>query len=111
MMQTFIIVSSAAESYTILPSFFTTSKPRLILDLSVPQNVDPLVKNISGINLLNLDEVSVILDKTISTRLSEVPEALKIINKTLEELIRWCHSPKNAPIEANAIIPAQKPTL
>ena len=41
-----IIVSSAAENYTIHPSFFTTPKSRLILDLSVPQNVNPAVKNI-----------------------------------------------------------------
>lgn len=84
-----IIVSSAAESYTVLPSFFTTCKPRLILDLSVPQNVDPSVKNIPGINLLNLDEVSAIPDKTISMRQAEVPKALKIIDNTLEELISW----------------------
>ena len=90
-----IIVSSAAESYTILPSFFTTSKPRLILDLSVPQNVDPLVKNIVGINLLNLDEVSVILNKTISTRQAEVPKALKIIDDTLKELISWSGNQDN----------------
>jgi glutamyl-tRNA reductase len=105
-----IIVSSAAESYTILPSFFDSNKSRLILDLSVPQNVDPSVKNIHGITILNLDEVSAILDKTISIRLAEVPEALKIINKTLEELIRWCHSPKNAQLK-QIIIPVQKQTL
>jgi glutamyl-tRNA reductase len=90
-----IIVSSAAESYTILPSFFTSSKPRLILDLSVPQNADPLIKNISGINLLNLDEVSAILDKTISIRQAEVPKALQIIDNTLEELISWSRNQYN----------------
>jgi glutamyl-tRNA reductase len=90
-----IIVSSAAESYTILPSFFTTSKQRLILDLSVPQNVDPLIKNISGTSLLNLDEVSLILDKTISIRQAEVPKALKIIDNTLEELISWSRNQYN----------------
>lgn len=90
-----IVVSSAADSYTILPSFFKTSKPRLILDLSVPQNVDPLIKNISGTRLLNLDEVSVILDKTISIRQAEVPKALKIIDNTLEELISWSRNQYN----------------
>jgi glutamyl-tRNA reductase len=90
-----IIVSSAAEFYTVPASFFTSNKLRLLLDLSVPQNVDPSVKNIPGITMLNLDEVSAILDKTISVRLAEVPEALKIINKTLEELINWCRNQYN----------------
>ena len=71
-----IIVSSAAENYTIHPSFFTTPKSRLILDLSVPQNVNPAVENIKGITLLNVDEISLILDKTISLRQAEIPKAL-----------------------------------
>jgi|ERR1017187_1346370 glutamyl-tRNA reductase len=84
-----IIVSSASDKYTILPSYFIHKKPRLILDLSVPQNVDPLVKNIEGITLLNVDEISAILDKTITLRQAEVPKAMEIINKTMLELCNW----------------------
>ena len=84
-----IIVSSAAETYTIHPQFFTTEKPRLILDLSVPQNVDPLVKTLKGITLLNVDEISAILDKTISLRQAEIPKAIEIINKTMFDLCTW----------------------
>ena len=81
-----IIVSSAAETYTIHPSFFTKIKTRLILDLSVPQNVDPAVKNLNGITLLNVDEISAILDKTISLRQAEIPKAMEIINSTMLDL-------------------------
>lgn len=84
-----VLVSSSAESYCILPSFFIDDKPRLILDLSVPQNVDPSVKNLPGITLLNVDEVSTILDKTIVMRQAEVPAALQIIKNTLDEMMLW----------------------
>ncbi len=84
-----IIVSSASETYTIHPSFFTVKKTRLILDLSVPQNVDPVVKNVKGITLLNVDEISAILDKTISLREAEIPKALQIIKDTMLELCNW----------------------
>lgn len=84
-----IIVSSASEKYTIHPSFFTTVKPRLILDLSVPQNVDPAVKNLEAITLLNVDEISVILDKTISLRQAEIPKAMEIIKRTMLDLCTW----------------------
>ncbi len=84
-----IIVSSAAENYTILPSYFTTQKDRLILDLSVPQNVDPAVQKLPGITLMNVDEISVILDKTISLRQAEVPKAIDIINDTMLDLCNW----------------------
>jgi glutamyl-tRNA reductase len=93
-----IIVSSAGESYTIFPSFFTTNKPRLILDLSVPQNVDPEVKKIKGITVLNVDEVSLILDKTIAVRHAEIPKASKIIEETLGSLEEWHRQQFNNPL-------------
>ena len=93
-----IIVSSAAESYTIFSSYFSTSKSRLILDLSVPQNVHPSVSKIDGITVLNVDEVSTILDKTISLRQAEIPKALKIIQETLNSLEEWHRQQFNNPL-------------
>lgn len=92
-----IIVNSSAESYTILPSFFTTAKQRLILDLSVPINVHPSVKNIEGISLLNVDEVSGTLNKTIALRRAEVSKATNIIEETLESLLKWHRLQSNGP--------------
>ena len=46
-----IITSSAARPYTVLPKFFKSLKPRLILDLSVPQNVDPAVNDLPEITV------------------------------------------------------------
>jgi glutamyl-tRNA reductase len=93
-----IIVSSAAENYTIHPSFFTTGKSRLILDLSVPQNVNPAIKSTKGICLLNVDEISVILDKTISLRQAEIPKAMSVINTTIDSLLEWYHKQSNNPL-------------
>jgi glutamyl-tRNA reductase len=93
-----LIVNTNANSYTVLPSFFTDLKPRLILDLSVPQNVDPAMNDISGTRVLNVDEVSQILDKTIALRRAEVPKALKIIDNTLESLEGWHRQQFNNPM-------------
>jgi glutamyl-tRNA reductase len=93
-----IIVSSASQSYSVIPSFFTNKKERLILDLSVPQNVDPSVKDVWGTTVLNVDEVSTILDKTISLRQAEIPKAKKIINETLESLEEWHRLQFNNPL-------------
>lgn len=93
-----IIVSSASSSYSILPEFLTTNKSRLILDLSVPQNVHPGVKKVAGATVLNVDEVSMILNKTISRRQAEVPKALKIIDETLSSLEEWHRQQFNNPL-------------
>ena len=93
-----IIVSSASLSYSVLPAFFIKNKSRLILDLSVPQNVHPSVKNVAGTTVLNVDEVSAILDKTILLRQAEVPKALSIINETLGSLEEWHRHQFNNPL-------------
>jgi len=93
-----IIVSAAAENYIISLSHFKTSKSRLILDLSIPQNVDPSVKNILGIELMNVDEISIILNKTIHRRKSEIPKALQIIDHTITELNEWYSMQLNNPM-------------
>ncbi len=92
-----VIVSTSAESYTVMPSLFTKEKERLILDLSIPQNVDPAVKNLTGIELMNVDEISVILDKTIDNRKAELPKALQIIDETINELKEWYAMQANNP--------------
>jgi glutamyl-tRNA reductase len=91
-------VSSASGTYSVLPSFFTDKKPRLILDLSVPQNVDPAVKKIEGITVLNVDEVSSVMDNTILLRKSEIPKAKKIIDETLASLEEWHRLQFNNPL-------------
>ena len=93
-----IIVSSTSDVYTILPGFFQTVKPRLILDLSVPQNVDPAVKTLKGTVLLDVDEISLILEKTISLRQAEIPKALSIIEFTIAEMMKWYRKQANSPL-------------
>ena len=93
-----VIVSTSAETYIILSSFFTTEKPRLILDLSIPQNVDPIIKNINGMDLMNVDEISVTLNKTIDKRKAEIPKALQIIDETIDELKEWYAMQANNPV-------------
>lgn len=93
-----IIVSTSAENYTILPEFFTSKKERLILDLSIPQNVDPTIKNISGVDLMDVDEISLILNKTINRRKSEIPKALDIIAGTIQETKDWYDMQQNSPV-------------
>ena len=93
-----IIVSSTSDTYSVHPSFFTSEKPKLILDLSVPRNVDPAIKELNGITVLNVDEVSSIMEQTISLRKAEIPKAKKIIDETLGSLEEWHRLQFNNPL-------------
>jgi glutamyl-tRNA reductase len=93
-----ILVSTSSEQYTILPSYFIESKARLILDLSVPQNVHPNVQQVEGVSLMNVDEISVILDKTIDRRKAEIPKAMDIIHEVLAEMKDWNLMQRNSAL-------------
>jgi glutamyl-tRNA reductase len=85
-----IIVCTNAAEPTVLPQYFKTGDKKLILDLSVPINVHPDVKNIEGIIVTDVDEISkTILSKTLSKRLHEVPQAEAIIDFYISEFIGW----------------------
>jgi glutamyl-tRNA reductase len=93
-----VIVSTSSETYTVNPTFFTGIKSRLILDLSVPQNVDPAVANIPGVELMNVDEISVILDRTIDRRRAEIPKAMEIIGDMINEMKEWYCMQQHSPV-------------
>lgn len=85
-----IIVCTNATEPTVLPEFFKEGSNKLVLDLSVPMNVHPDVKNIKGIHVTDVDEISkTILDNTLAKRQAEVPKAQAIINFYQSEFINW----------------------
>ena len=92
-----IITSTNSPLPVIHASFFTGSKPRLIIDLSVPYDVDASVKNLSYVRLLNIDELSKMKDETLQKRLEQVPQANAIIAAHVEEFVSWCNMRMHVP--------------
>eukprot|EP00611_Tribonema_gayanum_P016748 TRINITY_DN29152_c0_g1_i1.p2 TRINITY_DN29152_c0_g1~~TRINITY_DN29152_c0_g1_i1.p2 ORF type:complete len:369 (-),score=-6.20 TRINITY_DN29152_c0_g1_i1:78-1184(-) len=84
-----LIASTTTDEFNILPEFFSDVKPRLLLDLSVPKSIDPSITNINGVTLMDVDEISAILDDTFAKRRAEVPKAISIIGETLREFVEW----------------------
>lgn len=84
-----LIACTNAEDFTITPDFFTDNKPRLLLDLSVPKSIDPQVTEIAGTSLMDVDQISGILDRTLNMRKAEIPKALAIIEHTVGEFVEW----------------------
>ncbi|MBX3257313.1 MAG: glutamyl-tRNA reductase [Chitinophagaceae bacterium] len=84
-----LIASTTAEDFTITQDFFEDQKPRLLLDLSVPKSIDPAIAGKKGVTLMDVDQISCILDRTLAMRKAEVPQALAIIEETLGEFVEW----------------------
>ena len=84
-----ILVATNAEKPVILASHIQKKKKKLVLDLSIPFNVEESVRNFSNIHLVNVDELSKLKDETLKKREAEVPKAKAIIAEAMEEFIEW----------------------
>jgi len=71
---------------------------KILIDLSIPYNIDSNVKTISGMILVNVDELSKIGEMTFSNRKNEIPAAKAIIREYLDEFADWYRMRKNVPV-------------
>jgi len=84
-----IILSAPADNYLVTPWSLEQSKTELILDLSIPQTVDPACKALDGVEIMDIDSISAILDKSIETRKTYLPIANEIINNHITAFVDW----------------------
>jgi len=92
-----VVVATGAQNPTVDKTLLNLKKPLLILDLSVPRNVHENVQDISGVSLVDLDQLSQITDETLEKRKVHIPAAEAIINEVESEFIDWTKQRKFAP--------------
>jgi glutamyl-tRNA reductase len=92
-----LIVATGAQNPTIDKDILNLKKPLLILDLSIPKNVDENVKKMAHVSLIHMDHLSQMTDDTLEKRKSHIPAAEAIINEVKSEFISWMKARKFAP--------------
>ena len=92
-----LIVSTGSDTPTVTKEHLSIDKEILILDLSMPENVDTSVSEYENVSLVNVDELSKITLETLSTRQKEVPIAEEIIEVYKEEFNDWLNNRKLVP--------------
>jgi len=92
-----LIVATGAQQPTISKELLYLKKPLLILDLSIPRNVDPNVKELPNATLLHLDELSKVTDATLQHRKSQIPVAEAIILEIQNDFNTWARNRSFAP--------------
>lgn len=92
-----LVVATGAPQPTVNKSLIPENKNLLILDLSVPKNVDENVNQLAGVNLIHMDVLSKLTDETLERRKEAIPEALKIIDETKTDFFQWLDNRKFAP--------------
>ena len=92
-----LVVATGALNPTVDKALLNLKKPLLILDLSIPKNVNENVKEIDHVTLVHLDQLAEMTDETLENRKKHIPAAEAIIETIKEEFLAWTKQRKFAP--------------
>ncbi len=93
-----LVVATGALKPTVSKELIYTKKPLLVLDLSVPKNVDENVSDLENVSLIHLDHLSQMTDETLERRKEFIPAAEVIIEDVMADFIQWLETRKFAPV-------------
>lgn len=92
-----LVVATGAQNPTVDKTILNLKKPLLILDLSIPKNVNENVQDINDVTLIHMDHLSQMTDETLENRKKHIPAAEAIIEEIKDEFISWTKQRKFAP--------------
>jgi glutamyl-tRNA reductase len=80
-----VILSAAAapKAFLLVDDFYTMNSKKddkvIVVDMGIPRNVDPKVKTLSNLVLLDIDDVNSYTDKNLNNRKAEIESAKLIL--------------------------------
>ena len=92
-----LIVATGAQNPTIDKKLIQAQKKLLILDLSIPKNVNKNVEALDNVKLVHLDHLSQLTYETLYKRKTHIPLSEKIIKEEKTLFVEWLETRKFAP--------------
>lgn len=93
-----ILVATNASEPTILKHHVEGGRHKLIIDLSIPYNVEEAAQHLPNVHMVNVDELSKLKDETLKNREAEVPKAKMIIADLKAEFLEWYDMRRHVPL-------------
>lgn len=93
-----VIVATNAEKPMITRQDLLHSGSKILIDLSIPNNIEPAAGTLPQITLANVDDLSVINDITLQKRIAEVPKARTLIQQHRQEFAEWWLLRSHVPV-------------
>ncbi|MFP8489184.1 glutamyl-tRNA reductase [Gracilimonas sp. Q87] len=83
-----VITATGAKNPILHPKHFEgVDHPQLVLDLSVPRNVNPTVNKLDNVTLIDMDSIHEANQKAIEKREKSIPEIRKIIEEEKDNFL------------------------
>jgi glutamyl-tRNA reductase len=93
-----VVVATNARNYILDKNDFPDDAKTILVDLAVPQNIDPSVLLNKHITLANVDDLSKVNDETLRKRSAEIPKVNAIIGFHFHDFTEWYSMRQNVPI-------------
>jgi len=93
-----ILVATNAAEPVISAAHLINGSKKIIIDLSIPYNVEKSAQYLPNITLVNVDKLSEIKDETLHKRKAEIPRVKAIIADHINEFLEWHEMRKNVPV-------------
>ena len=86
-----LIVATSSDNYVIEYKHFVKphNQTKLVIDLSVPRNVNPDVSSIQDIEVVTVEGLKDIANKTIENRKKELSKITMILEDEIQNLSKW----------------------
>jgi glutamyl-tRNA reductase len=81
-----ILIVATGPNTLLSTNHFPNGKETLVIDLSIPHNVEKNVTENENVTLIDVDELSKQIQETIQQREKEIPKAEKIIKELMKRL-------------------------
>ena len=92
-----IIVATNSPLPIIFKQNLIGSNTKVLIDLSIPNNIDPETALLPQVTLVNVDDLSKINDETLLIRIGEIPKAEKIIQSHINDFQEWSEARRYVP--------------
>ncbi len=92
------IVGTASPHYLITPDNFSAfinlraKKDLILIDISVPRNIDPEVGKIEGVTLYDIDDLALVVESNLKERHRLLNQAETILQEELGKATQWMRS-------------------
>ncbi|WBF65623.1 MAG: glutamyl-tRNA reductase [Candidatus Kinetoplastibacterium crithidii] len=90
-----IVISCTASNKFIIDNSYiekiSYGTNKLMIDLAVPRDIDPIIGDLSNVNLYSIDDLAGIIQKGLEARRASIPKAEHIILEKVKIFMKWAH--------------------
>jgi glutamyl-tRNA reductase len=103
-----VVVTSTGASHFVLSREHAVKamerrpeRPLFIIDIAVPRDVDPDVRNVPNVALIDIDGLKSVIEDTLDMRRAAIPQVEEIIDEFIARFDAWYQSRLAVPVIAS----------